>query len=36
MTIHVRRTGSRGSWLVIALLIALTIAALATNYFGLR
>ncbi len=36
MTIHVRRTGSQRSWLAIALLIALTVAALATGCFGLR
>jgi hypothetical protein len=36
MTIHVKRTGSTASWLRIAAMIALTIAVLATSYFGLR
>jgi hypothetical protein len=35
VTIHVRRTGSRASWVRIALLIAFTIVVLVTGYFGL-
>src|SRR5262249_22138549 len=36
MTIHVQRTGSTGSWVRLALMIAFVAAALATGYFGLR
>jgi hypothetical protein len=35
MSIHVRRTGSRASWVRIALVVAFVIATLATGYFGL-
>jgi hypothetical protein len=35
MSIHVPRTGSRASWVRIALTVAFVIAALATGYFGL-
>jgi hypothetical protein len=35
MSIHVRRSGSRGSWVRIALVAGFVIAALATGYFGL-
>jgi hypothetical protein len=36
MSIHVRRTGSRASWLALILAIAFVLVALATGYFGLR
>jgi len=36
MSIHVRRTGSRASWLPLILAIAFVVAVLATGYFGLR
>jgi hypothetical protein len=35
MSIHVRRTGSRASWVRIALLIAFTVVVLVTGYFGM-
>jgi hypothetical protein len=35
MSIHVSRTGSRASWVRMALMTAFVIAALATGYFGL-
>jgi hypothetical protein len=35
MSIHVPRSGSRMSWVRIALVIAFVIATLATGYFGL-
>jgi hypothetical protein len=35
VTIHVSRTGSRASWVRIALTVAFVIATLATGYFGL-
>ena len=36
MTIHVPGGGSKRSWIPILLLVMLTIAALATGYFGLQ
>ncbi len=36
MTIHVPRHGTRRSWLPIVFLVLLTIAVVATGYFGLR
>ena len=36
MTIHVKRTGSTGSWVRIALTLAFVITVLATGYFRLR
>ena len=35
MSIHVRKTGSTWSWILIALLIAFVVTALATSYYGL-
>lgn len=35
MSIHVRRTGSTWSWVLIALLLAFVVSALATSYYGL-
>ena len=35
MSIHVRRTGSTGSWIRIALVAAFAVVMLATGYLGL-
>jgi hypothetical protein len=35
MSIHVRRAGSRASWVRIALLIAFTAVVLVSGYFGM-
>lgn len=35
MSIHVSRTGSRASWVRIALMVAFMAAVLASGYFGL-
>ena len=35
MSIHVRRTGSTWSWVLLALLLANVVTALATSYYGL-
>ena len=35
MSIHVRRTGSTWSWVLLALLLAFVVTALATSYYGL-
>jgi hypothetical protein len=36
MTIHVPRRGTKRSWIAIWALVGLTIAVVATGYFGLQ
>jgi hypothetical protein len=36
VTIHAPRRGTTKSWMLILVLVALTLAAVATGYFGLR
>jgi hypothetical protein len=35
MSIHVRKTGSNRSWILIALLVVFVVTALVTGYYGL-
>jgi hypothetical protein len=36
MTILVKRAGSTGSWVRLAVMVVFIVATLATGYFGLR